>query len=799
MNSKLFPGILTVGLILWGLSSEAALYVALDGANNSPYAGWSDAATSVQAAIDQAVSGDTIYIKRGTYTNFTSELSISNKNLTILGGYEGIGLPGAYTNDRSATVLSRTAAARFRIFNIQKCTTGSIERLTIMSGYPADNLNGGGVNLSMTTNAFVNCDICFNNRYGTAGFGAGMAMSNSSVTLVGCKIRQNWANKTVDGGGIGQSGGSLLMDSCEINGNECEYSVAGSGGGIYTTGAGSTRLFNCLIANNMGRTSGGAVKHASTGTMTIENCTVVGNSPDGIYRAAGTLIVSNSIAWHNRIDLTGTVTVAYSCIENGGHNGVNGCISADPQFVDGYYLASGSPCKNSGGDTAANVGLNGQYAEPDSFDTGTVDMGRHQSTNVVYREFWVSTTGNDANPGTAGAPFRTITNALAQGSYLNINLAAGSYTNGSETFPLRIKNDGIRLLGAATATTIIDAGGASTFVIYSDPVTGIVISNLTVTGGAGSYGHGLLLDGTSIDVLDCVVCSNSTTANPTAGGAIYLEGGDVRLTRCDLFANSAYGGAESGGAGIWMQGGYASLVDCKIRQNSVTHSKSQGAGVFQIAGDLTLTRCIVCSNLASTAKGAGIARGGVAANHYGDTRLVNCLVFGNKAASGGGIYSDGMLVGNETIENCTIVTNSPDGVFLTNAATVAVTNSILWSNSDDIKNTGSTITLGYSNIGDGDNNGVNGCISRDPLFVDTTYYHLKSKTGNYTGGYFDSGIWSTSTTNSPCIDAGDPDSYYGTEPIPNGQRINMGAYGNTSVASKSMAIDSGGGLIFRFY
>ena len=38
---------------------------------------------------------------------------------------------------------------------------------------------------------------------------------------------------------------------------------------------------------------------------------------------------------------------------------------------------------------------------------------------------------------------------------------------------------------------------------------------------------------------------------------------------------------------------------------------------------------------------------------------------------------------------------------------------------------------------------------------------------------------------SPCIDAGDPSSDYTLEPKPNGDRINMGAYGNTPQASKS--------------
>jgi hypothetical protein len=38
---------------------------------------------------------------------------------------------------------------------------------------------------------------------------------------------------------------------------------------------------------------------------------------------------------------------------------------------------------------------------------------------------------------------------------------------------------------------------------------------------------------------------------------------------------------------------------------------------------------------------------------------------------------------------------------------------------------------------------------------------------------------------SPCIDAGDPNGPIGTEPFPNGGRINMGAYGASDTASKT--------------
>jgi hypothetical protein len=85
----------------------------------------------------------------------------------------------------------------------------------------------------------------------------------------------------------------------------------------------------------------------------------------------------------------------------------------------------------------------------------------------------------------------------------------------------------------------------------------------------------------------------------------------------------------------------------------------------------------------------------------------------------------------------------------------------------------------------------------DPLFADPDNgdYHLRSTLGrfvsdneqtNLTGGY-----WVCDNVNSPCIDAGDPEVRPGLEPLPNGGRINIGAYGNSSTGSKSRCVLNG--------
>jgi len=68
-----------------------------------------------------------------------------------------------------------------------------------------------------------------------------------------------------------------------------------------------------------------------------------------------------------------------------------------------------------------------------------------------------------------------------------------------------------------------------------------------------------------------------------------------------------------------------------------------------------------------------------------------------------------------------------------------------------------------------------GILDSDPLFRDPDNGDLHLKPG------------------SPAIDAGDPDDPYSAEPAPDGCRVNMGAYGNTSSATSKSGVEHCGG------
>lgn len=198
----------------------------------------------------------------------------------------------------------------------------------------------------------------------------------------------------------------------------------------------------------------------------------------------------------------------------------------------------------------------------------------------------------------------------------------------------------------------------------------------------------------------------------------------------------------------------------------------------------------------------------------------NVIVRNNtiRGAGGAGIlfYYKGMH--NITIANNRIY-NAGCGIWTTNYsavygyAEINVTNNVIYNNSDDgIKMESRYVALNISNniITNNSGYGINvlagnithsynnvwgntlgsynnatagtGDICSDPLFVDsaTADFHLKS-----TGGHKNGSTWVYDDVTSPCIDAGDPSSDYSNEPAPNGQRLNIGAYGNTEEASKS--------------
>jgi hypothetical protein len=237
------------------------------------------------------------------------------------------------------------------------------------------------------------------------------------------------------------------------------------------------------------------------------------------------------------------------------------------------------------------------------------------------------------------------------------------------------------------------------------------------------------------------------------------------------------------------------LTNCIFIQNS---AENYGGGMDNmIDSNPIMTNCIFSTNT-SEDDGGGVC------NFASSPVMINCTFAQNSAENGNAIGS-GIVYDYYRID--------PNDMELINC--------ILWDGGNEICNEyGSPTIITYCNIQGGKASIFDpretviwgeGNIDVDPCFADTGYwadaddpnivaepnnpntvwiegdYHLKSQTGRWDPV---SESWVMDDETSPCIDAGDPNIAVGDEPDPNGNRINMGAYGGTAEASKSFTSES---------
>jgi uncharacterized protein YjbI with pentapeptide repeats len=321
-------------------------YVSTTGSHSWPYTSWDTAATNIQAAVDTAVDGDTVWIAAGTYYSDT-EITVG-KAITIQS-----------MDGPSETFID--GQGEHRCFNLgaSACT---LSGLSLTNGVTSG--VGGGVYCSSTTPVITNCTLSGNS---SGGFGAG----SYGGTLTDCTLSGNVAVNS--GGGASRS----TLTRCTLSGNSTEY----QGGGAY-----EGTLTDCILSGNSAYYTGGGASRSTLTGCTLSGNSVLGGTGGGSY--GGTL--KNCIVWGNTSSAIGEQdiygsTVSYCCASGGVTHGVNGCITNDPCFTDAangdYTLLVSSPCINAG---------NNSYVTTDSDLAGNariyysfVDMGAFEYAGVL--------------------------------------------------------------------------------------------------------------------------------------------------------------------------------------------------------------------------------------------------------------------------------------------------------------------------------------------------------------------------------------------------------------------------------
>ena len=261
------------------------------------------------------------------------------------------------------------------------------------------------------------------------------------------------------------------------------------------------------------------------------------------------------------------------------------------------------------------------------------------------------------------------------------------------------------------------------------------IQNCTLVGNFAYWGGG------GLAYCDGVILKNTISENTAeCGGGMYSCDGLIE-------GNSISGNSATA---LWGDGGGMAFCDGTIRGNTINGNWAgdRGGGLANCGG--VIERNSVTGN--SAWQGGGLYRC--------DGTVRNSIILENTAEDvGGGLCRcDGSILNNTVYRNS--AGNAGGAIW---GCRGTVNNCIVWRNwgGDAISN--SSVPT-YSCIEDWTGGGT-GNIAYYPYFVDAANgdFHLKR--------------W------SPCIDAGDPSSPFSEEPKPNGRRIDMGAYGNTSEAT----------------
>jgi len=264
---------------------------------------------SIQTAVGNASSGDTIYVHAGVYNE---RITISNKDLTLIG-------------DGAAVTIIDAEGGTGAVFYITTANTVNISGFTLKGA-------------------------------GDTGWGFGVYYLNNSTGVL--------ANNVITGNsthGVYVNGGAHPTIRNNII-------VANGRIGIYNNNSSNPLIVNNVIVGNGWH----GIHNTGSSNPTILHNTIIGNGQNGISGCSPTvmnnIICSNNTSgsiWYYGINIDPGSPCGYNDVWNNGngdYNGVTpgqGSISKDPKLDATYHLTLFSPCIDSGTDAGVYTDMDG--------------------------------------------------------------------------------------------------------------------------------------------------------------------------------------------------------------------------------------------------------------------------------------------------------------------------------------------------------------------------------------------------------------------------------------------------------
>ena len=679
---------------------------------------WSTAHLTVAEGIGAAEAGEEVWVADGIYYERITLVS----GVGVYGSFAGTeGVRSRLARSGATSILDGEQIAG--VVTADTVTDARIDGFTITGG--KDALFGGGGIRCLNSGLVIEQNVIIGNR--SSWGGGGIYCDGCSAGILRNRILHNIADGGMNaGGGVYSWGSTITLASNVIAGN----SAYSQGGGIYSEDSTAAIVNNTIVANGSGE--GGGI-YLWYGSPTLTNNIVAFNS-SGIYRSGYTSTLSHNCVY-------GNAAYDYQGLSQGATDITDNPVFARAEYGD-LHIQPDSPCVDSGDDNVAagDLDIDGQPRQIDRpGGTAWIDIGADESDGTQWNTgpivVRVSTEGNDANDGSSWAlAKRTVQNAIDTASLRGgeVWVRTGTYTGHVELRAFvhlygGFEGDETEREQRDWTSYIVTLDGAwnGSVVTMRAGHQWVTVDGFTIRHGYTSvYGGGLQSSHCSPRIRNNIVEYNTSSS---FGGGVHSYNGAPLIERNTISHNEA--GYEGGG------------LSCVACEPVVNANRFESNIADDHGGAITLEVCpdaLIVNNLFVGNEARWTTGGGAVNALQSNPRIVNNTFVANRAINDG--HGGAALVRGDPYYSYTAM--FVNNIFHSNSCTLPSGNSVACTEygsadvrfCDAFSQSGNSDYFHYEGLAPG-----TGCIHADPLFVDTTDYHLRMVLPDQV---------------SPCIDTG---------------------------------------------
>ena len=520
MVKKIFAvvGSALLFLLIIGASSAADIDINNDGT-------FSD----VQNGINQARSGDTIYLNNHTFTGSGSEISVaggwfSNKDEITIDGSINPNKGG--TGNEMSTLDAKSSS---RVFNIGASSI-TLKNIIITNGkYSGRDANGAGVyssgsNLVLENCVISNCEASSSSR----GDVHSALYSENTVTLSRCTLVNNKATSTyntvTNSYVVRTASFDGSMTDCIVRDNYVS-SIGAMAIGITIVGSSSNKVSNTKFMNNYATSTNGNAFGAALQVLgTVSNCTFEYNQANSD--------VNNSHAGALCFRPGSTV---YNCtfICNIAYRGAATTFHASGELKDCIFINNtatgfgGAISTGYDGTTGQKVKISNSYFEGNAAPIGGA-ITTHGNDITVDNSTFISNKAADD-----GGAVYVVDDGI---TVLNSNFGNNSAKNHAGA--IYVKGNNVKIQNATFVNNSAHfAGAVMVEGNYVNVLNATFIGNKAISDGVSKSQAGALgISGNNVNIDSSYFVNNTVEGD---AGAIGVKGSHIKVTNSQFYSNHA--------------------------------------------------------------------------------------------------------------------------------------------------------------------------------------------------------------------------------------------------------------------